>query len=117
MAAAPPSAFVLTTLVLCGGTAWAFVLSQRQALKFLLIAGLAAAYYGLVVHAFTGHGVWMELVFPEGALALAYAVSATVEYLTEGRQRRVLRAAFDRYMAPEVVDEIMLNPESIKLGG
>src|SRR2546427_353803 len=87
MAAAPPSAFVLTTLVLCVGTAWAFALVQRQALKFLLIAGLAVAYYGLVVHAFTGHEVWMELVFPEGALALTYAVSATVEYLTEGRQR------------------------------
>jgi len=117
MAAAPPSAFVLTTLVLCVGTAWAFALVQRQALKFLLIAGLAVAYYGLVVHAFTGHGVWMELVFPEGALALTYAVSATVEYLTEGRQRRVLRAVFDKYMAAEVVDEIMRNPASIKLGG
>src|SRR3989441_12637857 len=117
MAAAPPSAFVLTTLVLCVGTAWAFALVQRQALKFLLIAGLAVAYYGLVVHAFTGHGVWMELVFPEGTLALTYAVSATVEYLTEGRQRRVLRAVFDKYMAAEVVDEIMRNPASIKLGG
>jgi len=39
-----------------------------------------------------------------------------VEYLTEGRQRRQLRAAFDKYMAPEVVDEIMRHPE-IKLGG
>ena len=117
IAQAPPWAFVLTTLVLCIGTAWAFVLVQRQALKFLLIAGLALAYYGLVIHAFTDHDVWMELVFPEGALALAYAVSATVEYLTEGRQRRVLRAAFDKYMSAEVVDEIMRNPESIKLGG
>ena len=117
IAQAPPWAFVLTTLVLCIGTAWAFVLVQRQALKFLLIAGLALAYYGLVIHAFTDHDVWMELVFPEGALALTYAVSATVEYLIEGRQRRVLRAVFDKYMAAEVVDEIMRNPESIKLGG
>src|SRR5207244_5856354 len=117
IAQAPPWAFVLTTLVLCIGTAWAFVLVQRQALKFLLIAGLALAYYGLVIHAFTDHDVWMELVFPEGALALTYAVSATVEYLIEGRQRRVLRAVFDKYMAAEVVDEIIRNPESIKLGG
>jgi adenylate cyclase len=117
MAQAPPWAFVLTTLVLCVGTACAFVLVQRQALKFLLIAGLAVAYYGLVNHAFQGYRVWMELVFPEGALALTYAVSTTVEYLTEGRQRRVLRAVFDRYMAAEVVDEIMRNPASIKLGG
>src|SRR3989475_327905 len=105
------------TVRLSAGTAWAFALVHRQALKFLLIAGLAVAYYGLVVHAFTGHEVWMELVFPEGALALTYAVSATVEYLTEGRQRRVLRAVFDKYMAAEVVDEIMRNPASIKLGG
>src|SRR3989449_3226239 len=110
VAPAPPWACVLTTLVLCVGTAWAFALVQRQALKFLLIAGLAVAYYGLVVHAFTGHGVWMELIFPEGALALTYAVSATVEYLTEGRQRRVLRAVFDKYMTAEAVDEIMRNP-------
>ncbi len=117
MQPAPSWLFVASTLVLCLGTAWAFVLVQRQTLIFLSIAVLAAAYYGLVVHAFKGHGLWMDLVFPEGALALTYAVSATVEYLTEGRQRRVLRAVFDKYMAADVVDEIMRNPEGIKLGG
>jgi adenylate cyclase len=117
MRPAPYWLFAAGTLTLCLGTAWAFVLVQRQTLIFLSIAVLATAYYGLVVHAFTGHGVWMELVFPEGALALTYAVSATVEYLTEGRQRRVLRAVFDKYMAADVVDEIMRNPEGIKLGG
>jgi adenylate cyclase len=117
MQPAPYWLFVATTLALCLGTAWAFVLVQRQTLIFFSIAVLAAAYYGLVVHAFKSHGVWMELVFPESALALTYAVSATVEYLTEGRQRRVLRAVFDKYMAAEVVDEIMRNPAGIKLGG
>ncbi len=117
MQPAPYWLFIASALALCLGTAWAFVLVQRQALIFLSIAVLAAAYYGLVVHAFKGHGVWMELVFPESALALTYAVSATVEYLTEGRQRRVLRAVFDKYMAAEVVDEIMRNPAGIKLGG
>jgi adenylate cyclase len=117
MQPAPYWLFAASALALCLGTAWAFVLVQRQTLIFLSIAVLAAAYYGLVAHAFKGHGVWMELVFPESALALTYAVSATVEYLTEGRQRRVLRAVFDKYMAAEVVDEIMRNPAGIKLGG
>ena len=117
MQPAPYWVFALTTLSLCLGTAWGFVLLQRQALKFALIGGFAVAYYGLAVHAFTGHGLWLELAFPEGALALTFAASSTVEYLTEGRQRRLLRAAFDKYMAAEVVDEIMRNPEAIKLGG
>jgi adenylate cyclase len=56
-------------------------------------------------------------VFPEVGLALTFAAAATVEYLTEGKQRRQTRAAFDKYMSPEVVDEIMRDPDAIKLGG
>jgi adenylate cyclase len=117
MQPAPYWAFALTTLGLCLGTAWCFMLVRRQALKFAFIGGGAVAYYGIAVHAFTGHGLWLELAFPEGALATTFAVAATVEYLTEGRQRRLLRAVFDKYMAAEVVDEIMRNPEGITLGG
>jgi adenylate cyclase len=92
------------------------MLLQHQVLKFTAVLGLAVAYYGLVVHVFKSHGVWLELAFPEGAVGATFALAASVEYLTEGRQRRQLRAAFDKYMAPEVVDEIMRHPE-IKLGG
>jgi adenylate cyclase len=70
-----------------------------------------------VVYAFSASGVWLELVIPEGALATTYLVVATVEYLTEGKQRRQLRNVFDKYMAPEVVDEILRHPENIHLGG
>ena len=116
MQPAPFWVFVATTLALCLLTSWAFMLISNQVLKFGVIIALAAGYYGLVVHAFTAHGLWVELALPEGALAGTFAIAATVEYLTEGRQRRLLRSAFDKYMAPEVVDEIMRHPE-IKLGG
>ena len=61
--------------------------------------------------------LWLDLAIPEGALAVTFATAATVEYLTEGKQRRQLRTVFDKYMAAEVVDEIMQNPEAIRLGG
>lgn len=109
--------FALSTLALTLATAWAFMLIQSQWIKAAAIAGLAIAYYGLAVHAFTSHGLWLDLAIPEGALAVTFASAATVEYLTEGRQRRQLRTVFDKYMAPEVVDEIMRNPEAIRLGG
>ena len=116
MREAPYSVFVFMSLVLCLATAGGFMLLQQQSVKFALIGGMAIAYYLLAVHAFTRHGLWLELAFPEGAIAVTFAMAATVEYLTEGRQRRLLRAAFDKYMAPEVVDEIMRQP-TIKLGG
>jgi adenylate cyclase len=117
MQPAPYAAFAGTTLLLCLLTAWSFMLVESQVLKFSLIFGLAAAYYGVVVHAFTSHGLWLEVAFPEGAIAATFALAASVEYLTEGRQRRALRAVFDKYMAPEVVDELMRDPAAIKLGG
>jgi adenylate cyclase len=114
---APHWADGLATVLLCLATAWLFMLLQRQTLKIVLILGLAALYYGLVAHAFAGHLTWLSLVVPESALGISFAVAATVEYLTEGKQRRQIRAAFDKYMAADVVEEIMRNPDDIKLGG
>ena len=116
MRAAPYWWFLVTVLVVCLATAWSFMLLPQQIVKFMVMPALAVAYYGLVVHAFKSHGLWLELALPESAIAVTFALAASVEYLTEGRQRRQIRAAFDKYMAPEVVDEIMRHPE-IKLGG
>jgi len=109
--------FAASTLILTLATAWAFMLIQFQWVKPAAIGGLAIAYYGLAVHAFASHGLWLDLAIPECALAVSFAAAATTEYLTEGKQRRQLRTVFDKYMAAEVVDEIMRNPEAIRLGG
>lgn len=109
--------FAVATLILTLATAWAFMLLQSQWVKAAAIGSLAIAYYGLAIHAFTSHGFWLDLAIPEGALAVSFAAATTVEYLTEGKHRRQLRSVFDKYMAAEVVDEIMRNPETIRLGG
>ena len=115
---AAPSWFSLSILLLlCLVSAGAFMLFPSYPVKFGVTIGLALAYYGLVAHAFAGHERWLDLVFPEVALALTFGTAATVEYVTEGKQRRLMRAAFDKYMSSEVVEEIMRNPAAIKLGG
>ncbi len=115
--AAPSWLFLTVLLLLCLTSAGAFMLFRSYPVKFGVTLGLAVAYYGLVAHAFEGHARWLELVFPEVALALTFGTAATVEYITEGKQRRLMRAAFDKYMSSEVVEEIMRHPEAIKLGG
>ncbi|MDR4474050.1 MAG: adenylate/guanylate cyclase domain-containing protein, partial [Nitrospira sp.] len=115
--AAPSWLFLTVLLLLCLTSAGAFMLFRSYPVKFGVTLGLAVAYYGLVAHAFEGHARWLELVVPEVALALTFGTAATVEYITEGKQRRLMRAAFDKYMSSEVVEEIMRHPEAIKLGG
>jgi adenylate cyclase len=114
---APKWFTVLVLLMLCLISAWTFMLCSSYGVKFGVTGGLAVAYYALAIHALAGHDRWLDLVFPEAALALTFATAATLEYLTEGKQRRQTRAAFDKYMSAEVVDEIMRTPDAIKLGG
>jgi adenylate cyclase len=104
-------------LATCLASAWSFMLASSYPVKFGVTAFLAFAWYGLSIHALSGHDRWLDPVFPEVGLGLTFAAAATVEYLTEGKQRRQTRAAFDKYMSPEVVDEIMRDPDAIKLGG
>lgn len=108
---------ILTVLGLCLTSAWSLTFFRSMAVKVVACASIAAAYYGIVVIAFTQSQWWIELVLPLGAQGVTFASVTAFEYFTEGKQRRQLKAAFDKYMSAEVVDEIMLHPERISLGG
>lgn len=107
----------LLMLGLCLASAGSFMLGSSHAVRFGVTALLAVGVYVLSAQALAAYDQWLDFVFPEAALAMTFAAAATVEYLTEGKQRRQTRAAFDKYMSPEVVDEIMRDPDGIKLGG
>lgn len=117
MKASPWYLPTLTIFGLCLMSAWSERFFQSMAAKIGAVAGLAVAYYGFAVLAFTQAQWWVELVLPLGAQGMTFATVTTVDYFTEGQKRRQIRAAFDKYMSAEVVDEIMLNPDAIALGG
>jgi adenylate cyclase len=54
-------------------------------------------------------------VWSAGFLSLALAV--LLAYATEGRQRRFLKSAFSQYLSPQVIGQILEQPERLKLGG
>jgi adenylate cyclase len=60
---------------------------------------------------------WMNIVQPLSAMAMTFVLAATVSYAVEGQQKRRLRKAFNRYMSPVVVTEILENVDQIELGG
>lgn len=50
-----------------------------------------------------------------GALALVGGV--VWNYATEGRQKRFIKSAFNQYVGPSVLDELVAHPEKLTLGG
>ncbi|MCB9933709.1 MAG: adenylate/guanylate cyclase domain-containing protein [Planctomycetes bacterium] len=61
--------------------------------------------------------VWFPVAAPLAGLALGFSNGALAKALTEGHQRRQRESFARQYMGKELVDHVIRNPGSLKLGG
>lgn len=94
-----------------------FFLLSRVSLSVALTLAFALAYLAMAYLAFAVLRWWIPVALPLVSLLLAFALAAVVSYATEGREKRELRKAFNRYLSPRVIDSIVENPDEIELGG
>lgn len=95
-------------------------LARRQAAATGVVVLLVLLALQLVLGfgAFVRLGLWVDQVIPVVGLVLLFAGAQTLQYFTEGRQKRAIRGAFQRYLPPSVVDEVLKVPlDELKLGG
>jgi len=62
-------------------------------------------------------GMWWPIVTPELGLVLALIAGLIANYATEGRQRRFIKRSFQRYLSPDVIEQIVRDPSRLRLGG
>ena len=89
------------------GAAWAGVIGF----------GGAVLAVGLAWTAFTRFGWLIDPVAPALAIALVFIVTTLVVYFRTERERRQVRSAFGRYLAPALVERLAADPSRLKLGG
>lgn len=63
----------------------------------------------------------LDLVVPmiAGALTIVLAYTGSVAFISivEGREKRLIRGAFSKYVPPGVVDDLVADPSRLRLGG
>jgi len=62
-------------------------------------------------------GLWLPLVVQETAVAVTLFSAGLIYYTTEGRQKMFIKNAFKQYLSPDVIEQIIVHPERLKLGG
>lgn len=62
-------------------------------------------------------GYWLPIVIPEFAVIIAITLSLVVNFASEGIQRQFIKSAFQQYLNPAVIDQIIAHPEKLTLGG
>ena len=50
-------------------------------------------------------------------VAVTLFSAGLIYYTTEGRQKMFIKNAFKQYLSPAVIEELIQNPERLKLGG
>src|ERR1700689_2987475 len=106
------AATLLIGILMSLGVAWLSAMSSA-ALGVILLVG----YYAYAQHRLLHEGLVIGIVFPMFAAVLIYMFLAGYRYITEGREKRYLRNAFEHYLNPDVITSLLDSPEGLKLGG
>jgi adenylate cyclase len=62
-------------------------------------------------------GFWLPLVVQETGVAVTLLGAGLIYYTTEGRQKMFIKNAFKQYLSPTVIEQLIVHPERLKLGG
>ena len=74
-----------------------------------LILGIG---YGLFIL-----NLWIILVPCLVCFVLSFGSELFLSFIFEGKQKRFIKSAFSQYLSPVVIDQLILNPGKLKLGG
>jgi len=88
-----------------------------EVIALLFIGGEVYAIIVLADYAFAGHDLLIPVVPPIAAVFANYVGSAVYQYLTERKQKVMIKGMFSQYLNPHVVNELIAHPEKLKLGG
>ena len=83
---------------------------------------LACALFTLPMPVVTGfmaypQQVWLPIAPALVGVALALVGGISLNYATEGRKKRQIRQAFNQYLHPTVIEQLVEQPERLRLGG
>lgn len=107
------SAFACLWILLCTLTPFYYTGLSRLALLFsLTVFSYISLHTALVVL-----GYWSAMVWPLLCMFGAILTAFAYQYNTEGKKRRFIRSAFSHYLSQDVIDNLLVNPDALALGG
>ncbi|MHB9074163.1 MAG: CHASE2 domain-containing protein [Desulfobaccales bacterium] len=115
----PPLALAFMLLILVAlAILLGLVLPRLSAvLSFIFTLIVLVSYVGLNYYLFSRHGLQLELFYPQALIVLVYLGVTFHRFLAEEEERKRIRKAFESYVAPTVVQEMLKHPEQLRLGG
>jgi len=97
--------------------AWAIFSRIRPQISAIILLVLVFLQYALAYQIFVNLNLLLPVVQTALILLLIYMASLVCHYMDTMKEKRFIRQAFQQYMAPELVGELLKNPDSLSYGG
>jgi len=102
--------------LLCAGLVLAFALPALSAMWAVLVSlGLVSGLAGINLWLYLSHGLALPLASAVVMVLLAFTLNMVYGYFVESRSKRELAALFGTYVPPELVDEMVKQPENYSM--
>jgi hypothetical protein len=110
--------FLMPLLVLGLGILFSFVVSRFGAILGLIITLLSlVSIYSVDTLLIFPRGTVVAIIFPILTILSLYTFLTFFKYFTEERKKQQLKGTFQKYVSPEIVEEILKDPSKLELGG
>ena len=83
---------------------------------FAVIGGIGLISFGSA-KAFTHYNYVMIVTSPILSIALGYIAAIAYTFLAERKQKAMIKGMFSQYLNPAVVNQLVDNPDKLRLGG
>ena len=95
-----------------------FLVPRLRPVTGMLVALLLlSAFVTVNFFVFFKFNVWMNLVYPFLTMTTIYLGITIYHYFKEEREKKKIRGAFQYYLNASVINEILKDPDKLKLGG
>jgi adenylate cyclase len=105
-------------MIFCLALLAGFATGRLTSRKSLAVAILSFVMLNLIIFMlFAFSSLWVEQLGANLALLVPSVCIISIKLINEEGQKRFIKNAFSRYMAPDVIEQLMKNPEALELGG
>jgi adenylate cyclase len=110
--------FIDLVIIVLLGLVVGFTIPRISAVKgMLIIMLLLVLFVGANTYLFAAFNVWLNMIYPVMTMMMIYLAITVYRYVTEEREKKKIRGAFQYYLTASVINEMLKDPTKLKLGG
>ncbi|MEK6874495.1 MAG: adenylate/guanylate cyclase domain-containing protein [Nanoarchaeota archaeon] len=82
-----------------------------------LISAILLFFYVSISVVLFEHLILTDLVFAPASIVISYAANLVNLFIREKKQKKEIFDAFNKYVSPAIINELLKHPEKLRLGG